>query len=139
MATGREGVNVEIRVAWGEMDTYGHVNNAVFLRWLETARIEWFGAVGFPIEPGIKGPVLRRATVEYLSPVTFPDTVAVSVRPTAIGRSSVTLAYKVSSASQGKPVAKGETVVVFVDFVAGQSLALPADVRSRIEAQVSVG
>jgi acyl-CoA thioester hydrolase len=75
-------VKIEIRVAWGEMDAYGHVNNAVFMRWFESARVEWFEAVQFPEEDGKSGPVLRTASIEYLVPVTYPDTITVSVAPT---------------------------------------------------------
>ena len=42
-------MQVEIVVAWGDMDAYGHVNNAVFLRWFETARIKWFELVELPV------------------------------------------------------------------------------------------
>ena len=125
---------VEIRVAWGEMDAYGHVNNTVFLRWLETARIEWFEAVDFPEVEGKLGPVLRTANLEYLLPVKYPDTIEVSVTATRVGRASVTLAYELRSLQQaGRPiVAKGETVVVLVDFGAGESVELDAAARERI-------
>ena len=138
--TGSSGVRVEIPVAWGEMDAYGHVNNAVFLRWFETARVAWFGEVGFPEADGKNGPVLRSASVEYRLSVKYPDTVQVVVRPTKIGRSSVTLAYEITSLVQKNAlVAAGETTVVFVDFVAGKSLELPPDARARIEAGIGPG
>ncbi|MFO0737010.1 MAG: thioesterase family protein [Labilithrix sp.] len=129
--------SVSIPVAWGEMDAYGHVNNAVFLRWLETARIRWFEDVAYPEADGKTGPVLRTALVEYLLPVKYPDTVQVTARPTKLGRSSVTLAYEVTSDAQRVVVAKGESVVVFADFVAGGSVPLPDDARARIEARLA--
>ena len=125
----------EIRVAWGDMDAYGHVNNAVFLRWFESARIEWFELVAFPEEDGKSGPILRKATVEYLSPIKYPDTVRVTVVPSRIGRTSVTLAYEVTSLAQEAIVATGETVVVLADFVGRSSLEIPPDARSRIESK----
>jgi acyl-CoA thioester hydrolase len=73
-----EDVTVEIPVAWGEMDAYGHVNNTVFLRWFETARITWFEHVGFPDEAGKTGPVLRTQSIEYQRVVKYPDAVKVS-------------------------------------------------------------
>jgi acyl-CoA thioester hydrolase len=133
-------MGVEIRVAWGEMDAYGHVNNAVFLRWFETARIAWFDEVQFPEEKGKTGPVLRTANVEFLRAVKYPDTVLVDVRPTKVGRASVTLTYRIQSAAQQHAiVAKGETVVVFVDFGEGRSLEIPQGARARIEAEIARG
>lgn len=127
---------IEIRVAWGEMDAYGHVNNTVFLRWFETARIEWLDAVGYPEVENKSGPVLRAASVEYLSPVKYRDNVRVRLWPTKVGRSAVTLAYEVTSESQSAVVARGETVVVHADFVHGGSLELPKDAKDRIEARL---
>lgn len=127
-------MRVVIPVAWGEMDAYGHVNNAVFLRWLETARIEWFDVVGFPKVLGKVGPVLRTVGVEYLLPVEHPDDIEVTVWPTKLGTSSVTLSYEVRSKRKDALVATGLTVVVLIDFVAGKSLPLPADARARIDA-----
>src|SRR5688572_25432253 len=101
---------VRIAVAWGDMDAFQHVNNAVFLRWFETARIEWFERVRFPEEDGKSGPVVRAATVGYELPVTYPDTVTVKVWSEKVGRTSVTLAYEVTSAAkENKVVATGTT------------------------------
>jgi acyl-CoA thioester hydrolase len=133
-------VRVEIPVAWGEMDSYGHVNNAVFLRWFETARIAWFEHVDFPDEPGKIGPVVRAASVEYHRTVTYPDTVRVVARPTKMGRSSVVLAYEITSAKEhGAVVASGETTVVLIDIEASKSLELPPEARARIEACIAQG
>lgn len=129
---------VEIKVAWGEMDAYGHVNNTVYLRWLETARIAWFEAGDFPEATGRSGPVLRTATVTYDLPVKYPDTVTVNVRPFRLGRTSVALTYEVFSAAQGERVATGETVVVLVDFEQGQALELPDELRARLQAEIDV-
>jgi YbgC/YbaW family acyl-CoA thioester hydrolase len=122
---------VSIAVAWGEMDAYGHVNNAVFLRWFETARVEWLEQVKFT-EEGRLGPVLKTAAIEFLAPVTHPDTVRVRVRPDEPGNTSVKLTYEVWSERLGKVAATGETVVVLVDQEAGQSVRIPDDVRRRI-------
>ena len=131
-----EHVSVEIPVAWGEMDAFGHVNNAVFLRWFETARIAWLDRVRFPGQNGKTGPALRTASVEYLRQVKYPDTVRVVVRPTKIGRTSVTLGYEATSFAHKAVVAVGETTVVFVDYEAGKSLEIPGDARARIAAGI---
>lgn len=118
-----------IRVAWGEMDAFGHVNNAVYLRWFETARIEWLALVEFPEDPS-RGPMLKTVGAVYEAQVKYPDTVTVSVRAEKPGRTSVKLVYQVVAQSSGRVVATGESVVVLVEK--GASAPLPEDLRERL-------
>lgn len=132
-------LTVRVPVAWGEMDAFQHVNNAVYLRWFETARIEWLAKVAFT-ESGGAGPILARTEIDYRLPVVWPDTVEVTVGVASVGRSSVTLGYRVTSASQGGAVvAEGLTVVVLFDYAAKRSVALDEGLRARIEAPVAGG
>jgi acyl-CoA thioester hydrolase len=122
-------------VAWGDMDAYQHVNNAVFMRWLENARIAWLDEVKFPESESTprRGPVVRTASLEFLRPVTYPDQVAISVRAQSIGTTSVTLAYEITSERQdGALVATASTRVVLVDFDHEKSVPLSHDARERI-------
>ena len=45
-ALGRYPVSVTIPVAWGEMDAFGHVNNVIYARWIESARVEYSRRIG---------------------------------------------------------------------------------------------
>jgi acyl-CoA thioester hydrolase len=125
-------LEVDIAVAWGDMDAFQHVNNTVYLRWFETARIAWLDKVEFPESDGKLGPILRTSYVEYLSPVTYPDKIRVKVRTKKIGNRSVTLEYEVTSEAQKTVVAKGDTVVVLIDYEKGAAVPLPDDARARI-------
>ncbi len=131
---GRYPVSVDIPVAWGEMDAYGHVNNAVYLRWFETARMAYFGGTGVEDRKATDGvgPILARATVDYRRPITFPDTVRVEVTVTRLGRSSFTMAYRLHSRALGALAAEGESVVVMVDYRSGSTVALDEGLRRRI-------
>lgn len=122
-------LETEIRVAWGDMDAFAHVNNAVYLRWFETARIEWLALVEFP-EDVRSGPMLKTASVVYDAQVKYPDTVLVRVRSDAPGKSSVKLVYEVESRTSGQIVAHGETLVVLVED--GKSKVIPDDARERM-------
>lgn len=125
-------IEVDIAVAWGEMDAFQHVNNTVYLRWFETARIAWLEKVDFPEADGKLGPILRTVLVEYLSPVTYPDKIRAKVRTKKVGTTSVTLEYELTSEAQKAVVAKGETVVVLIDYDKGAAVPLPDDARARI-------
>lgn len=72
----------EIRVYWGDMDAAQHVNNLVYLRWAETARIDYFAASGAKMNFKMEGvgPILGWQECKYIFPLTFPDTVKVGVR-----------------------------------------------------------
>ena len=67
---------VEIPVAWGDMDAFGHVNNVVYFRWFETGRIHFFGLVGIleAISSLGQGPILAEPQCRFRHqyPVTSP-------------------------------------------------------------------
>ncbi len=134
-ALGRYPVSVSIPVAWGEMDAFQHVNNVAYARWLETGRIAYFDRIGLldrMRREGV-GPILARLTVEYRRPVTFPDTVRVEVSVTRIGKTSLTLAYRVWSKSQEVEVAAGEDVIVVMDYRTGRKAPVDDSLRAAIE------
>lgn len=133
MTTLTPAVTVRVPVAWGEMDSFHHVNNIVYLRWFETARIEWLAKVGFATAGQGVGPILARTEIDYRSPVVWPDTVEVSVVVTAVGRTSVTLGYRVVSEAQARAVvAEGTTVIVLFDAVTKKTVPLDDALRERI-------
>ena len=135
-ALGRYPVSVQIPVAWGEMDAFQHVNNVAYARWLETGRIAYFERIGFlaRMKAEAIGPILARLTVEYRSPVTFPDTVRVDVTTTKIGKSSFTLAYRIWSTAQQAEVATGEDVIVVMDYRSARTVPVDDALREAISA-----
>lgn len=130
-------VRIEVKVAWGEMDAFAHVNNANYLRWFESARIAYFEKVSVSI--GAKDaspwvPILARATVDFRRPVTYPDTVTVEASVRGFGTTSFTMAYRATSQAQGAVVAEGEAVVVLLEPASGRKTALPPELRAAIDA-----
>lgn len=126
-------LTVRVPVAWGEMDSFHHVNNTVYLRWFETARIEWLKLVNF--SDGGTGPILARTEIDYLVPVVWPDTIDATIGVIAVGKSSVTLGYRITSESQGGAVvAEGITVVVLFDYGSKKSVPLDDALRGRVGA-----
>jgi acyl-CoA thioester hydrolase len=127
-------VTTRVSVAWGDMDAMGHVNNTVYLRWFETARITWLVQTGLLQPGGATGPILARTEIDYRIPVTFPDTVEVSVHAERVGNASVTLAYTIRSAARDNAVvAEGRTVMVMIELATGRSVALSDVQRATIQ------
>lgn len=134
MALGSFPVKLEHRVAWGEMDAFGHVNNANYLRWFESARIAYFEKIAMAV--GAKDsspwvPILGRATIDFRKPVTYPDTVTLEATVTKFGNTSFTMAYRAVSPSLGL-AAEGEAIVVVIDGT-GKKRPLPEELKRAIE------
>ena len=72
----------EYKVQWGHMDAARHVNNTVYLRWAESARIAYFEAMAMDttFQGGGVGPILGWQDCKYIFPLTFPDTAIVGAR-----------------------------------------------------------
>lgn len=66
-------------VSWGYMDAANHVNNTVYIRWAETARIAFWELADLPIRQDL-GPVVARVNAKYIFPVQFPDRVWMGTR-----------------------------------------------------------
>ena len=128
------GVVERIPVQWGDMDAFGHVNNARFFTWFETARIAYFREVGLPADlVGGIGPILAHTSCDYLAPVTYPGEVLVGARVTRLGRSSFHHEYVITPGDRpDQPVARGAGVIVFFDYEVGESVPIPDDLRGRI-------
>lgn len=129
-------VVVEIPVAWGDMDAMGHVNNTVYLRYFETARIAYFERVGLMAhmeQTGI-GPILGSESCQFRLPVTYPDTVSVGTRIPKIGADRFTMEFFVVSHKHRKVAAQGDGVVVSFNYRENRKAPLPDLWRERITA-----
>jgi acyl-CoA thioester hydrolase len=125
-----------IPVQWGDMDAFGHVNNARFFTWFETARIAYFRELDLPadLSDGV-GPILAHTSCDYLSPVEYPAEVLVGARVTRLGGSSFHHEYVIASSDRpDQPVAKGVGIIVLYDYETEKSVPLPDDLRARIQA-----
>jgi acyl-CoA thioester hydrolase len=126
-------VVIEIPVAWGDMDAYAHVNNTVYFRWFESARIAYFDRIGFrgtDAHDGV-GPILAETRCRFRRPVTYPDTVRVGASIQEVGDDRFTMAYRLLNAA-GDLAADGTGVVVAYNYRASRKAALPAAVRAAI-------
>jgi acyl-CoA thioester hydrolase len=127
-------VVVEIPVAWGEMDSFQHVNNVVYFRYFESARIAYSEKIGlqeYKEKTGI-GPILGSTACKYKLPLTYPDTVSVGAKIVSVEEDRFTMNYVVVSHRHQKIAAEGEGVIVMYDYREGKKTALPDAIRSRI-------
>jgi len=134
-------VVIEIPVAWGEMDSFQHVNNTVYFRYFESARILYSQKLGLheqKDETGI-GPILGSTSCKYRLPLTYPDTVSVGAKIIDIAEDRITMKYVVVSHKHQKIAAEGDGVVVMYDYREGKKTAIPEEIRKRILAMEKMG
>ena len=127
-------VTVEFPLHWGEMDAFGHVNNARYFTWFESSRIAFFQAVGVTMEQtGAVAPILASAHCDYLEPVVFPARLVVGARATKVGNTSLTLEHAVWPAgTPDRLYARGASVVVLLNYATGEKVRVPDTVRAAI-------
>jgi acyl-CoA thioester hydrolase len=124
---------MEIPIRWGDMDAMGHVNNAVYFRYLEQQRIEWFDAIGMSADPTGEGPVIVNAHCSFIRELRYPGTVRARLYVGAIGRSSIETTAVLSRTDDPDTVyAEGGAKVVWVDFPKRKSAPIPDELRARI-------
>ena len=128
-------VRVEFPIHWGEMDAFGHVNNARFFTWFESSRIAFFQAVGITTQrPDGVAPILAAAHCDYLEPVVFPIRLVVGARATKLGNTSLTLEHAVwPTGAPEHPLARGTSVVVLLNYATGEKVRLSDSLRGAIE------
>jgi acyl-CoA thioester hydrolase len=125
---------IELPVAWADMDVFGHVNNTVFFRYFESARIAYLEAIDFADggAGGGIGAILASTQCRFRRPLTYPDTVRVGTRATDVGADRFGMDYVVVSTAQGEVAAEGGAVVVAYDYGVRQKAPLPEAVRARM-------
>lgn len=124
-----------VEVRFRDLDALGHVNNAVFLTYLESARIAWWLHVNQRTDLRGMDMILARVEIDYRSPVSFGEALEVGVRCASIGRSSFVLESALSEQQSGRLLAEARKVLVHYDYAAGRSTPLPAELRRRLIAQ----
>ena len=128
-------VLLSIPVAWGDMDSMGHVNNTVYLRYFESARIAYFERVGFLEEMVVSGvgPILASTRCRFRLPLTYPDQVSVGASVSEIQADRFLMLYRIVSETKGALAADGDGLIVAYDYREKRKAPLPARVRERIE------
>jgi acyl-CoA thioester hydrolase len=128
-------VVVQLPVAWGEMDSYRHVNNVVYFRYFENARLEYFRRLGwfeYEKETGI-GPILAATQARFRKPLTYPDTISVAARISAVGTDRCTMDYLLVSHGLQAVAAEGQGTIVTFHYPQGKKVPMPDELRRRIE------
>ena len=127
-------VVIEVPVAWGEMDSFKHVNNVHYFRYFESARtkyVEELKILDF-MNDYAKGPILSETSAKFLAPVSYPDTLSIGIRSIKAKGGKLIQEYAIWSQEQSRLVTKGESTMLFFDYNIGQRCDIPAELASRM-------
>jgi acyl-CoA thioester hydrolase len=128
-------VVVTVPLLWGDHDAFGHVNNLVYLRWCETARVEYLMRIGLwaSLPPAGIGPILASVSCTYKLPLTFPDTAYIGARVTRIGNRSFQMQHLVMSEAVGTVAAEVDSTIVVLDYSRNKTVPVPESCRKAID------
>ena len=121
-----------IATRWNDNDEYGHINNATYFEYLDTAVNGWLMQV-CPNVRSLPLGVVASVSCEFFAEVAFPDVLEIGIATERIGTSSIT--YRLAVFRQGEPELKaaGRFVHVYVDADTRRPVPLPAAIRAAVE------
>ena len=122
-----------LSIRWGDMDAMGHVNNTVYVRYMETVRIEWMRAVGCDPDPQGQGPVIVNAFCNFYRQLEYPGDVRVKLYVSDPGRTTFETWCTMERTDQpGVVCAEGGATTIWVDFPQQKAETLPDWMRALV-------
>ena len=115
-----------VQLRWGDMDAMGHINNTLYFRYMEIARLEWIFSTGASTDLNGEGPVIVNAFCNFLRQLEYPGDVRITVYVAEPGRSSLDSYHTIERTDEpGVLYAEGGARIVWTDFKARKSAPLP--------------
>ena len=126
------------QVAWGDMDAFGHVNNVMYYRYVESARLAYIERTGILSSDILT--VVASNQCKYLKPVFYPDQLSIGARIEELRNSAFRMHYLLWSEQQQSIVAEAEAVIVCIDKVNMQKTLIPELTRHKLkEFELTIG
>ena len=121
--------SVDAQVRFADTDALGHVNNAIYLSWMELGRMAYTDALLPEIDWTKTGFILAHVSIDYLEPVFLEDKVKVYMRTGKIGGKSMVLECLITKTDKKgeRPTAKGTNVIVAFDYEKNTPVPIPED------------
>ena len=120
-----------VEVRFRDCDPMGHVNNAVYLTYLELARFAYWKAAEIERLAGEVSYIIARVEIDFRSPAVTGQVLDVAIAVTGFGRTSFSMAYEIRDEG-GRLVATAKSVQVAYDYAAEQTVPLPDAIKRRI-------
>jgi len=124
---------VVIEVAFHDLDMMGHVNNAVYFSYMETARIKFLVDLLAVTSLHDLPVIMAEATCTFKAPAFFGELLTVGVGVSRFGSKSFDMTYQID-AGDGRLIALGRTVQVMYDYAAAQTIMMPEAFKAKVRA-----
>lgn len=127
-------VIVEQDVVWSDMDANGHVNNAIYLRYMENSRVEFYNRIGkydIERETGITL-VIKSLTCRFLAPLSFPGKISIGARVKELLEDRMVMEYVVVNRQTMTAAAKGDATIVAFSIANRTRASMPPALKKRI-------
>jgi len=121
-------------VTWQDVDAMGHVNNAVYFQYFETARTWYWMLLHGTREPSALGFIVARAECDFRRELRFLDPIDICVRIGEMRSSSLDFVYEVRHRELGTVAATGKVVVVLFSWTERRKMTIDDELRRRISA-----
>ncbi len=122
---------MSLPILWGDMDSLGHVNNTVYFRYMEQARVTWIAAISGSVGNEQEGPVIANAFFNFYRPLVFPGDILIKLYVADPGRTSIDTYVTIERADEpGSPYGAGGATLVWVSMEDGRPVPLPEPIRT---------
>ena len=120
-----------IQVRWGDMDALGHVNNAMYFRYMESARVAYLSKIGILLGHENESFVLANTMCNFILPTSFPANLTIETYVSKLGNSSVDFIHKFMK-HDNEMVAVGLATAVWVNLIKNKAIALPKSIKEKL-------
>lgn len=127
-------VELKLRIDWSEMDLFGHVNNVMYIKYMQAARVNLWELIGMNgIDEQGLGPMLASTECQFIQPMFYPGSVRMRSRVTFMKNSSFGIEHIMVN-DQDEITAVGNDVIVYYNFKQNEKVVMDEDFRSKLEA-----
>lgn len=120
-------------IRWGDMDAYGHVNNTVYFRYMEQARVEWVTSLGYDVAPGRESMLMINGFCNFYQQLSYPGELILKTAIGVIGKSSVDIYTTMSLTTEPEVIAaEGGATMVWVDLITNKSAPWPEHILQKL-------
>jgi acyl-CoA thioester hydrolase len=126
-------VTHELRPRFRDTDAMGHINNAVYVTYIEVARQEYWRAFSREQDYRRVPFILAHVSIDFRSEALVRELLLLYIRCGSIGTKSFTFEYEIREAESGRLVVEASSVQVCYDYDAKQSIPVPDELRQRLE------
>ncbi len=121
-------------LVWGDMDAFGHINNKVYFRYFENARIAYFERAGIfeHMQRNQVGPILASTRCDFRLPLAFPGKIRIGTCVENLQEKRFTMRYQVYSDTLSAIAAEGEGLIVYYDYGQRKSCPIPEIILANI-------